>query len=212
MTKEFNDDIQLYEFLNRFFDMDNMEAINEFSSDNECFQKEEQYEGCFPNDIPLEYLYMLDCLNEELGENLVHRNASESLYNGGNLYPNCQISIACGYDKLELYMNDDQKPLCSISMAEFNYENFNSASMEVKEFEIPDFDKLVNLCQKSILDFPKVYQDLRQGTYNKEKYLTKESPLQQKDAELSELEAEARGYDEAEALIDRQNEGQSIGE
>ena len=41
---------------------------------------------------------------------------------------------------------------------------------------------------------------------------TELTPLQQKEEELSSLEAEAKTISEAEALIDQQKEGQDIGE
>ena len=106
LTKQFDNDTQLDEFLDRFFDMNNMEAINEFAHDSKVFQEEEKYTGCFTNDIPLEYLYMLDCLNEEYGENLVARYVSESEYTGGDVYPNSRIELVWGYDNIELYMTE----------------------------------------------------------------------------------------------------------
>ena len=63
LTKQFDNDTQLDEFLDRFFDMNNMEAINEFAHDSKVFQEEEKYTGCFTNDIPLEYL--------EIGEEIM---------------------------------------------------------------------------------------------------------------------------------------------
>lgn len=56
---------------------------------------------------------------------------------------------------------------------------------------------------KSVLMNPEVFDALR----HKEK-----TPLQQKEEELSSLEAEAKTISEAEALIDQQKEGQDIGE
>lgn len=53
--------------------------------------------------------------------------------------------------------------------------------------------------------------DRLKTTYIEERTNIK-SPLQQKEEELTELEKEAKNISEAEALIDRQNEGQNIGE
>ncbi len=190
--------------------MNNMEAINEFSSDNKCFREEEKYDGCFPNDIPLEYLYMLDCLDEKLGENLRYRYVSDTAYTGGDAYPNSKIELIWGYDNIELYLVNEYTYKDTI--AKYNYNEFGSANMEVEKDEIKDADKLIEICQKAILDFPKVYQELRKGTYNKERFLNSRSPLQQREEELSSLEDEEKTISGAEVLIDQQKEGQDIGE
>ena len=85
--------------------------------------------------------------------------------------------------------------------------------MEIVEDEIQDpnkTNKIVEICQKAIADFPQVYQAIRNGTYTK----NNRSILQQREEELSTLEAEAKTIAEAEALIDKQTEkeGQDIGE
>ncbi len=243
LIKQFDNDTQLDEFLDRFFDMNNMEAINEFAPGSKVFQTEEQYDGCFPNDIPLEYLYMLDCLNKEFGENLVGRFVDVSKYTGGNAYPNSNIELLCGYNNIELYMTEKVNEYSfKYTTAKYNYNEFGSTGMEVEEDEIHDSDKLVKICQKAIADFPKVYQELRNGTYNKDKFLTEESileqqenseeagyeineygeiirpnnktQLQQKEDELSSLEEEEKKISEAEALIKKEmdKKGKDLGE
>ena len=222
LIKQFDNDAQLYEFLDRFFDMNNMEAINEFAPDSKVFQEEEQYDGCFTNDIPLEYLYMLDCLNEELGKNLVDRYASVSEYAGGDDYPNSKIELVRGYHNIELYLTekvDENK--YKYTTAKYNYEKFGSSEMEIEEDEIEGSDKLVKICQKAIKDFPQVYREVRNGTYNKDKFLSSELPiqqektsLQQKEEELSSLEEEEKKISKAEAVIKKEinKTGKDIGE
>lgn len=222
LIKQFDNDAQLYEFLDRFFDMNNMEAINEFAPDSKVFQEEEQYDGCFTNDIPLEYLYMLDCLNEELGKNLVDRNVSVSEYVGGDDYPNSKIELVRGYHNIELYLTekvDENK--YKYTTAKYNYEKFGSSEMEIEEDEIEGSDKLVKICQKAIKDFPQVYREVRNGTYNKDKFLSSELPiqqektsLQQKEEELSSLEEEEKKISKAEAVIKKEinKTGKDIGE
>lgn len=222
LIKQFDNDAQLYEFLDRFFDMNNMEAINEFAPDSKAFQEEEQYDGCFTNDIPLEYLYMLDCLNEELGKNLVDRYASVSEYVGGDDYPNSKIELVRGYHNIELYLTekvDENK--YKYTTAKYNYEKFGSSEMEIEEDEIEGSDKLVKICQKAIKDFPQVYREVRNGTYNKDKFLSSELPiqqektsLQQKEEELSSLEEEEKKISKAEAVIKKEmnKTGKDIGE
>lgn len=56
-----------------------------------------------------------------------------------------------------------------------------------------------------VLENPKVFEALKLKKIAK-------TPLQQKEEELSSLEAEAKTISEAEALIDQQKEGQNIGE
>ena len=185
---------------------------------------------------------MLDCLNEEYGENLVARYVSESEYTGGDVYPNSRIELVLGYDNIELYMTEKVDENSSkYTTAKYNYNEFGSTDMEVEEDEIHDSDKLVKLCQKAIADFPQVYQELRNGTYNKDKFLTEESSLeqkenseetgfeineygeiirsnntktslQQKEEELSSLEKEEKTISKAETLIEQQRKGQYIGE
>lgn len=58
---------------------------------------------------------------------------------------------------------------------------------------------------KGVLQNPKVFEALKLKKIAK-------TPLQQKEEELSSLEAEAKTISEAEALIDQQKEGQDIGE
>lgn len=57
-------------------------------------------------------------------------------------------------------------------------------------------------------------EHIKEITSNRKKEGQTKSPLQQRETELSTLEAEAREYDEAEALKDKleQKEGQNIGE
>ncbi len=214
LIKQFDDDSQLDEFLDRFFDMNNMEAINEFAPDSKVFQRNEQYTGCFPNDFPLEYLYMLDCLNEEFEENLLYRHVYDSEYAGEKIGPNSKVRINLYYDDIILgiseRINEDKTKW---TIAKYNSKDFGSANMEIVEDEIQDpnkTNKIVEICQKAIADFPQVYQAIRNGTYTK----NNRSTLQQREEELSALEAEEKTISEAEALIDKQSEkeGQDIGE
>lgn len=197
LIKQFDNDTQLDEFLDRFFNMNNMEAINEFAPDSKVFQEEEQYDGCFTNDIPLEYLYMLDCLDEELGKNLVERYVSISEYTGGEVYPGSKIELVCGYDNIELYLTEKVDEYSyKHTTANYNYNEFGSANMEVIEDEIKGSDKLVKICQKAIKDFPQVYQELRNGTYNKDKFLSLEAPIQQEEKKLEEPNFEINEFGE----------------
>ena len=209
LIKQFDDDSQLDEFLDRFFDMNNMEAINEFSPYSKSIQ-EEPYTGCYPNDFPLEYLYMLDCLNEEFGENLLDRNVYESKYTGENICPNSTIRINLNYDDIILDISEKIDEYRSKwTTAKYNSNDFDSANMEIVEDEIQDpskTNKIIEICQKAIANFPQVYQAIRNGTYTK----NNRSALQQRESELSTLEAEEKTIAEAEALIEK--EGQNIGE
>lgn len=212
LIKQFDDDSQLDEFLDRFFDMNNMEAINEFSSYSKSFQ-EEPYTGCYPNDFPLEYLYMLDCLNEKFGEkNLLYRGVYISEYAGENICPNSTIRINFNggdimlgiTEKIDEYKN-------KWTTAKYNSNDFGSANMEIEEDKIQEpnkTDKIVQICQKAITDFPQVYQALKNGTYTK----TNRRPLQQREEQLSLLEEEEKTIFKTEALIEKQKEGQDIGE
>lgn len=210
LVKQFDDDSQLDEFLDKFFDMNNMEAINEFAPDSRGFTEEEKYDGCFPNDIPLEYLYMLDCLNDKFGGNLSRRNVYESEYSGEDIYPEFRITL--DYDDIILAISEKLDEYKSKwTLAKYNSYEFGSANMEIVDDEIKDpnkTNKIFEVCQKAIADFSQVYQALRNGTYTK----SNRSPLQKREETLLSLEAEEKTISEAEALIDQQRPGQNIGE
>lgn len=231
LKKQFDDENQMYEFLDRFLDMNNMEALNEFGPENKGFQEYEKYEGAFTNDMHLEYLYLLDCINEKYDLN------QEGLYEATirtESGSNGDIHYYPTYGAIGIDLKNEG--------AEFDLKNWESYKTEIFGDSKPshEFQEYIELCQKAISNFPDVYKDLRNGTYSKEKYMSSESPiyqedtseksnfeineygeiirpnnkttLQQKEEELAALEKESKTISEAEALIDRQNEGQNIGE
>lgn len=238
LKKQFDDENQMYEFLDRFLDMNNMEALNEFGPQNTGFQEYEEYDGVFTNDIPLEYLYLLDCISEKYNFN------QTGLYEATIKTENDSIGAIAyfpGDGEIAFFLEDESLH----EEATFDFENFDSSKIEVFGNSNPshEFQEYIELCQKAISDFPDVYRELRNGTYSKEKYLNSESPihqegnskepnfeineygeiirtnntrtpLQQKEEELTSLEAEAKTISEAEALIKKEmdKKGKDIGE
>ena len=89
-----------------------------------------------------------------------------------------------------------------------------------KAFNDPKFGEYSSAFLQSVENLPRIYEAITKGTYRREDFMTavqsqgKQTPLQQKEAELSELGNEEKTIAEAETLIDKQNlkEGQNIGE
>lgn len=209
--KTFDDVTQLSEFLDSFFDMNNMQAINEFAPSNEFFTSENKYEGdkfkfC---GCPLEYLHMYDCLMAKYGEQKSHLTG---VYSGkfGEKYSSDTIVLEWDYSvrKVELLSKTYGNNYKEKYIEEFNYDSRTTEDGDYKA----DYKDLSNLFDKAISDVPQIYEDLKKGTYSKDKYVTLRTPLQQREDELSYLEVEAKKISEAEALIDQQKEGQDIGE
>ena len=215
LAKSFDDDSQLDEFLDRFFDMNNMEAINEFAPYSEEFTEYEEYHRS-GNDFPLEYLYMLDCLNDEFGEALKERHIFRSRYSGED--PNITFGIDLSRNTDSIIVGISERKADDFkrkqTLAKFNYYaepgKPHSSELNITLDEIQDpnkTDRIIEMCQKAITDFPKVYQALRTGTYSK----TNESPLKKREADLSALENEAKLISETERLV-KTKEGKDIPE
>lgn len=233
LKKQFDDENQMYEFLDRFLDMNNMEALNEFGPQNTDFQEYEEYDGVFPNDIPLEYLYLLDCISEKYNfyqDGLYEATIKTENDSIGN------IAYLPGGGEIAFCLKDEE--------ATFDFKNFDFSKIEILGNSNPshEFHEYIELCQKAISDFPDVYKELRNGTYSKKKYLNSESPvhqegtlkesnfeideygeiirpnnktpLQQKEEELSSLKEEEKKISETEALIKKEmdKKGKGIGE
>ena len=208
--KQFDDVTQLSEFLDSFFDMNNMEAINEFAPDNKFFTSENKYEGdkfkfC---GCPLEYLHMYDCLMAKYGN---REKPLRGVYSGEFSKQHSSDTIVLEWDysvrKVELlskiYGNNYEEKYIN----EFDY---NSRTIEDGDYKA-EYKDLSDLFNKAISDVPHIYEDLKKGTYSKDKFISVKTPLQQKEEELSSLETEAKKISEAEALIDQQKECQDIG-
>lgn len=198
----------LSDFLDRFYDMNNMEILNEFFKNqpdyvkNASLQeyKDNEYNRFYNRLVTLNGLDYLTQFGTKLAE--PPRRDLYVLKNG--------LEIRLKDDKpYIMFRIEGDAALYDITTGEFK-----------KAFNDPKFGEYSSAFLQSVENLPRIYETITKGTYRREDFMTavqtqgKQTPLQQRDAELSTLEAEAKGYDEAEALIDKQTEkeGQNIGE
>lgn len=209
-TIEFEES-DLNDFLDRFYDMNNMEILNEFYKTapeyfkNSSLQeyKDEEYSDFFDR---LVMLNVLDYLSQ-LG-NFQIRTIGRNNYMSEN---GLQISL----------MEEDSGDCIYLSEGSDRIV-YDTRAGEIKEknFKNPQFEQYINTFLQSVEDLPKIYEAIMKGTYRREEFIPtidahkKQSPLQQRESELASLEAEEKTISEAEALIDKQTEkeGQNIGE
>lgn len=184
ITQSFSEE-ELEEFLNLFFDMSNMEILSHFSQSNSFPSFEES--------------------SEISKSNLLYLNALDYLRQNGQKLRSTSCWVA--------YIGEDNIPLTNANTCEFEVADVvidsdgNHNYTAISRF--PAINDIAELVSTSIQSFPEIWESVRNGTY-----LTKQTPLQQRESELSALEAEERTISEAEALIDIQTakEGQDIGE
>ena len=101
----------------------------------------------------------------------------------------------------------------------YDYEEIKDAEREEEDFYINEFGEIISPVDEKF-DFT---PDIETKNEHKEKNIDPEleqwlnggelkTPLQQREEELDALEKEEKKISEAEALIDKQKEGQDIGE
>ena len=217
---QFND-TELNDFLDRFFEMNNMEILNEFYKNAPEYFKNISLEE-YKNDDSDRYYNRLATLNaldylSAQGSGNVNINGRNNFVfeNGLNVFldeENGQITI---------YKDDKD--------VSFNIKNDNG-----QEVESPELDQYLKIISKSIGDLPNVYESIMNGRYQKEDFVSSKenengyeineygeiirpnnkTPLQQKEDELSSLEEEEKTISEAEALIKKEmdKKGKDIGE
>lgn len=209
-TIEFEES-DLNDFLDRFYDMNNMEILNEFYKTapeylkNPSLQvyKDEEYSDFFDR---LVMLNGLDYLSQ-LG-NFQIRTIGRDNYMSENGLQISSMEEDGGYC---IYLREGSDRIV-----------YDTRAGEIKEknFKNPQFEQYINTFLQSVEDLPKIYEAITKGTYRREEFIPtidahkKQSPLQQRESELASLEAEEKTILEAEALIDKQTEkeGQNIGE
>lgn len=198
----------LSDFLDRFYDMNNMEILNEFFENQPDYVKNASLQEYKDNEYNRFY------------NRLVTLNGLDYLTQSGT-----KLAEPPGRDLyvlengLEIKLKDD-KPYIMFRI-EGDAALYDITTGEFKKaFNDPKFGEYSSAFLQSVENLPRIYETITKGTYRREDFMTavqtqgKQTPLKQRDAELSTLEAEARGYDEAEALKDKleQKEGQDIGE
>mgnify|MGYP001862906823 CR=1 FL=1 len=213
LIRSFSDN-ELDEFLDRFFDMNNMEALNEFGNMG-YFEKNENYKTPSVNVTmnSLEYLNIMDYLNE-LSEGITF-NAEESTYfKVGDRFLSDHILLAKDPEGFWIHGSTDKKEIVFMKFK----QNIETSQYELieKTGDENEIELLLDIVDKAMDDVPKIYQHLRAGTYKKEEFVTernKQTPLQKRESKLAELEVEKQELLKEEALMQpEKEEGRNIGE
>lgn len=202
---------ELSDFLDRFYDMNNMEILNEFFKNQPDYVKNASLQ---------EYK---DEEHSDFYDRLVMLNALDYFNQPGNFH----VKTLAGDDYecevgLRVMSFEEGGNYCIVFGEGRDAVIYDVKAGEIKEkdFENPQFEKYLNRFLQSVEDLPRIYEAITKGTYRREDFIpaietqVKQTPLQQKEAELSELEKKEKTIAEAETLIDKQNskEGQNIGE
>lgn len=195
----------LSDFLDRFYDMNNMEILNEFFKNqpdyvkNASLQeyKDNEYNSFYNRLVTLNGLDYLTQSGTKLAE--PPRRDLYVLENG--------LEIRLKDDKpYIMFRIDGDAALYDITTGEFK-----------KAFNDPKFGEYSSAFLQSVENLPRIYEAITKGTYRREDFMTevqsqaKQTPLQQREAVLSALEAEAI-RDTAELKEFESKEGQNIGE
>lgn len=203
------EEAQLSELLDNFYDMNNMQILNEFFKVEPDYLKTislQEYRDDEYN-VFFDKLVMLNAL-DYLSQQPISIDGRDSYSNEDGL--RLSLLDKKGKTYIALQMGDE------ISI--YDTEDIRKGTMTTNETSNPQFKEYISTFLQSVEDLPKVYEAITNGTYKREDFIStlnsqeKQTALQQKESELSTLEAEAKTISEAEALIDRQNEGQNIGE
>ncbi len=198
----------LSDFLDRFYDMNNMEILNEFFKNQPDYVKNASLQEYKDNEYNRFY------------NRLVTLNGLDYLtQNGTKLAEPPRHDLYVLENGLEIRLKDDKPYIMFRIDGDAALYDITTGEFK-KSFNDPKFGEYSSAFLQSVEALPRVYETITKGTYRREDFMTavqtqgKQTPLQQRETELSALEAEARGYDEAEALKDKleQKEGQNIGE
>ena len=191
---------ELNDFLDKFYDMNNMEILNEFYKNPENapdYFKNISLEEYKNNEHNLYYAKLailngLDYLNnDKTGKLTVRSNCNYGFENG------LEVLLDREFDKIIIGMGE-----------EFMTYNLRNGQIEnqTKNFENSECSQYASLFLQSVDSLPKVYESILNGQYKKENFIhiKNNSLLQQKEDELSSLEAEEKTISEAEALIKKE--------
>lgn len=209
---------KLSDFLETFFDKNNMEILNEF------------YRLGNAKDIK-EYNFTLSELRDD---NRNPRYDEWAILNAIDYLNNSNHGIVTTNDKndytlengLNISLNNEhieQDIFHSMRMNNIKlskgedfaiYDARKKRIIEQSEnFEDVKFEEYLSILSKSVEDLPKVYESVLAGTYQREDFLNNQqskTPLQRRESELSKLEKEENTISEEEKLIyQRENDGQN---
>ena len=193
-AKSFSDS-ELDQFLDRFFNMNNMEVLNEFG-DTRYFKENENYRTPYSNISlnSLEYLNMIDYFNA-LSEGFDLQNAGGPRLNMGEDFFADAIQVTHGeedeYWILSETYGKDGKQIAHVTLRQ------NADTLQYKPNEQygdnKEIERILAVVNKAISDVPEIYKRLGTGTYKKEDFVPtrdfiQKASLQQIEEELSKPE------------------------
>ena len=209
-TIEF-EETDLSDFADKFYDMNNMEILNEFYKTAPEYFKNTSFQE-YKDEEHSDFLDRLTMLN---GLDYLSQNANSQIKALGRNNYRFENGL-----QVSLTEQDGRQCICLGEGDDIAMYDTKSGEVKNKNFKNPEFEQYINTFLKSVEDLPRVYDNIMKGTYKREDFMPtieenkEKSPLQKRDQELSSLEAEEKTIAEAEVLIDRvaQKEGQDIGE
>jgi len=198
----------LGDFLDRFYDMNNMEILNEFFKNKPDYEKSSNLQ---------EYK---DEEHSTFYDNLVMLNALDYFNKPGNFhvktitrnYYECEAGL-----RVMLFEKDGNYCIVFGQGKDVVTYVVRTGEIKEKDFGNPQIEKYLNILLQSVEDLPRIYEAITKGTYRREDFIPaietqrKQTPLQQRETELSALEAEAI-RDTAELKEFEAKEGKNIGE
>ena len=198
----------LSDFLDRFYDMNNMEILNEFFKNQPDYVKNASVQEYKDNEYNRFY------------NRLVTLNGLDYLtQNGTKLAEPARHDLYELENGLEISLKEDKPYIMFRIEGDAALYDITTGDFK-KAFKDPKFEEYSSAFLQSVEDLPRVYESIVNGTYRREDFMPtieahkKQSPLQQREEILATLEKEEKTISEAETLIDKQNskEGQNIGE
>lgn len=181
-VKSYSDE-ELSKFLDSFFDMSNMEIINEFIGGNDDIKT---FEDMYPyNKERLMYLYALDSLkNNNMNfesSYCVKTEILSSLGFGSHAIESSDLGLELERILIDFegnYNFNNRRKIDSI-------EKLSEAAKQNRY--LAEIAKILDITSKSMREFPDIWKKIKSGTYKKE------TPLQQREVSGSEVGEVAEG-------------------
>lgn len=181
--KSYSDE-ELSEFLDSFFDMSNMEIINEFIGGNDDIKT---FEDMYPyNKSTLTYLYALDSLkNNNMNfesSYCVKTEILSSLDSGSHTIESSHLGLEWEGILIDFEGNYNfNKRRSAID----SMEELSEAAKQNRYWA--EIAKILDITSKSMREFPDIWKKIKSGTYKEE------PPLQQREVSVSEIKEVAEG-------------------
>ena len=202
-TLSFNES-ELSDFLDKFYDMNNMEILNEFYKNKENTSN------------------YLDCIDYEKCQKDLLYFGTILMYNAvdyiNSIKPGNLLYSApkCFGFKDNFLMAVDYNDVGKIFLGNESFYDFINSKIEFQGENEDNLQtsKYLSILLKSVEDFPVIFERIKTGKYNKEDFLPNKnaSLLNKKEEELQSLKVEEKIISETEALIQQIKEYQEIEE